>query len=229
MPATPAPPGPARTGRFAPALLGVLVLVVAIALALLIRNHVSADDEPRDRPTTSRTLTALVQQEHLRHLDLGAARGHDEVSESGKDEVHLAMWDLTEASQLTVGVSRADDQGFPTTCRELERQGTLLTCTLRDVDGVPVLWTSTRENIIGDGLGPHGVTWAAIRPGSDELVVAAVTIEDTRGEPGAEDGTDLPVAAARLQAIAGDPRVGLMTTGTWVSAGEELGPREYRG
>jgi len=221
-------PGP-RPGTILPVVLVVIALAVAVALSLLIRNHVAAADEPRDRPATSRTLTALLQEEHLDHLDLGTAAGHDEVSESGKDEVHLVMWDLSEASQLTVGVSRADEQGFPTSCRELEREGSILTCSLQDVDGVPVLWASTRENIIGDGLGPHGITWAAIRPGADELVVAAVTIEDTRGEPGAEDGTDLPVAAARLQEIAGDPQVGLRTTGTWVSAGEELGPREYRG
>ena len=144
------------------------VFLVAVGLSLLIRDHVASDEEPRDRPATSRTLAALLLQEHLDHLALGAAHGIDDVSESGDEEVHLVTWKLSDRSDFYVGVSRSgpEEEAFPTACGVLRSQmPEVLSCDREAVDGVPVLWLSTREDLVGGELGPHGITWMAVRPG----------------------------------------------------------------
>lgn len=221
-------------GRTVLVLSAVLTLLVVGAVALLLRTDVLGGDVsaptegPHDQPITARAVAGQVW-DHLDHTELGAATGHDEVSESGDEEIHLAMWSVLESQDFLVAVAKDDDlEGRPSTCRAVREQSRAVrSCEEIESGGTTVLWFSSTENPIGDNMGGDGLTWTAFRADADQVVSASIMLSDVGSEPGRESGEDLPMSKDRMVDIVADPDLAILTTREAIDAGKALDDQQW--
>ena len=138
----------------------------------------AAAEQPRTEPIDARTVAAITWR-HLDSVQVGPAQGHDEVSESGEDEVHLAFWEVLEEDDFVVAVG-TPDPGEPTTCAAIEKDRAISSCEVRDVEGTDVIVISSTQDVMGAGMG-GGITWTALRADEESAASASVMVSRTVG------------------------------------------------
>ena len=205
-------------------------ILPTVALLLALTGCGEGDPaagQPRTEPIDARTVAAITWR-HLDSVELGTAQGHDEVSESGEDEVHLAFWGVLEEDDFVVAVGRPDSEA-PTTCAAIEKDSAISSCEVRDVEGTEVLVLSSTQDIMGAGMA-GGITWTALRADEESAASASVMVSKTvvDNEPRTADGEDLPIPMDRLVAIVADDDLALRTTQAAVDEGRELDEDKFR-